>query len=126
MAKKTLTVTGLTANDKTYDGTTAATVSGTFVLNGVVGTDDVTLGGTPIHTFATSNAGSGITVTTSGYTLNGTTAGNYIVTQPSFTANILKANQTITFGTIADKLAGFAVCFKWNDHFRFGYYIYQF
>ncbi|WP_185117749.1 putative Ig domain-containing protein, partial [Cloacibacterium normanense] len=39
--KKSLTIKGLSAENKTFDGTTAATLTGTPVLNGVVGSDDV-------------------------------------------------------------------------------------
>lgn len=39
-----LTITGLTGDDKSFDGTTAATASGTPSLSGVVPGDDVSLG----------------------------------------------------------------------------------
>ncbi|NDD14756.1 MAG: hypothetical protein EB072_19485, partial [Betaproteobacteria bacterium] len=50
VATKALTVTGLTAQNKTYNGLTGATVIGTAVLSGVVGSDTVTLGGTASYT----------------------------------------------------------------------------
>jgi hypothetical protein len=98
VSKKALTITGLSANDKVYDGGLTATVSGTATLNGVVGSDVVTLGGTPIGTFSSANVGSG-TVTVSGYTLSGASASNYSLTQPSLTANITAAPLTITAST---------------------------
>lgn len=96
----TLTVSGATAQNKVYDGTTTATITGGSLV-GVIGGDDVTLGGG--GTFASANAANGISVT-SNLTLGGTDAGNYNLTQPTgLSANISKADQTITFGAIPDK-----------------------
>jgi hypothetical protein len=100
---KGLTVTAITANSKTFDGTTAATLNtGTAALVGVVALDVVTLntaGAT--GTFATANAGTGITVTVSGLTIGGGDAGNYTLTQPTTTANITQAapSVAVTGGT---------------------------
>ncbi|QBZ98791.1 hemoblobin-interacting domain-containing protein [Flavobacterium sangjuense] len=89
---KTLTVSPATANNKTYDGTTTATITGTLV--GIINADVVTLTGT--GTFASANVGTGITVTSTS-TLGGANAAKYSLTQPTgLTANITKANQTIT------------------------------
>ena len=77
-----LTVTGVTANNKIYDATLAATLNGTASVAGLQG-DVVTLGGTPLANFATKNAGTGIPVGVSGYTLGGTDAGNYALVQPT-------------------------------------------
>lgn len=87
---KELTVTGLTANDKLQDGTTAATLSGTASLNGIVAGDetDVVLSGTPTATFASALPETGITVSVTGYTLAGAKASNYSLTQPELTATI--------------------------------------
>lgn len=87
---KTLTITGLTANDKLQDGTTAATLSGTASLNGIVAGDetDVVLSGTPTATFASALPETGITVSVTGYTLAGAKASNYSLTQPELTATI--------------------------------------
>ncbi|MDD7884414.1 YDG domain-containing protein [Flavivirga sp. 57AJ16] len=85
---KQLTITGLTGNDKIYDGTTAATASGTAILSGIIGTDNVALGGSPVFTFASENIGTGIAITTSGYIISGTDAGNYSLTQPTLLADI--------------------------------------
>ncbi|WP_298152512.1 YDG domain-containing protein [Flavobacterium sp.] len=99
----TLTITGITADNKTYDQTTAATLSGTAVLSGIVGTEDVSLTGTPTATFDTANAGTAKTVTVTGYSITGADAGNYTLTPLSLTADIAKANQTITFAALAAK-----------------------
>jgi uncharacterized repeat protein (TIGR02543 family) len=70
-----------------------------------VGSDDVLLGGTPTFTFASANVADGISLVASGYTLTGTTAGNYTLTQPTVTANITAkaarvaaTNTTVAFG----------------------------
>jgi uncharacterized repeat protein (TIGR02543 family) len=102
---KGLTVSGLTGVNKEFDRSLTGTVTGTPTLVGVVGSDDVLLGGTPTFTFASANAANGITVTASGYTLTGTTASNYTLTQPTVTANITAkaarvaaTNTTVAFG----------------------------
>jgi filamentous hemagglutinin family protein len=93
----TLTISGLTATDKVYDGTTTDSLSGTPVLTGVVAGDDVSLSGGATGTFASPNAGTGIAVTVTGLTLSGTSAGNYTVTAPApLTANITPAPVTVT------------------------------
>jgi hypothetical protein len=93
---KALTITGLTGVNKEYNGTTAATATGTAALSGLVGSDVVTLTGTPTYTFAQSTVGTGIGITTTGYTLSGAAAGNYSLTQPSLSANITAKALTIT------------------------------
>jgi filamentous hemagglutinin family protein len=91
----TLTVTGTTAADKVYDGTTAAALSGA-TLAGVIGTDNVALGNDTTGTFATQNAGNGIDVAT-GMTISGTDAGNYVLTQPlTLVADITPKLITVT------------------------------
>jgi dienelactone hydrolase len=87
---KELTITGLTGEDKPFDGNAIATVSGTAALNGVVGSDEVTLAGTPVFTFASANSGVGIAITTTGYSLGGANAGNYTLTLPSLSATIFE------------------------------------
>ncbi len=102
---KTLTITGLSGVNKIYDGTTAATLSGTAILNGVVGGDVVTLGGVPLAVFASKNAGAGISVIISGYTIGGANAGNYTLTQPAgVTANITAFALTITSAAASNKV----------------------
>ncbi len=91
-----LDITGsFTAANKVYDGTTSATVS-TRSLSGVLGTDAVTLaGGTAA--FADANAGNGKTVTLTGGSLAGGDADNYSLTSVgTTTANIAKADATVT------------------------------
>jgi len=88
VAKKGVTITGLTAQNKPYNGNTTATVTG-GTITGIINSDTVTiLPGTAL--FADKTAGNGKTVTFTGYSLSGTHAGNYnLSSQPaSVTANI--------------------------------------
>ena len=62
----TLTVTGVNASNKVYDGTTTATLTGASGLSGVYSGDTVTVSANPgTGTFAQSNVGNGISVTPS-------------------------------------------------------------
>ncbi|MBC3540965.1 YDG domain-containing protein [Rufibacter sediminis] len=89
---KALIVAGAIANSKTYDGTTSATIGGT--LTGVISPDVVTW--VNAGTFASSNVGTGIAVTSAG-SLSGTDSGNYTLTQPAgLTANINRRSLTVT------------------------------
>ena len=88
---KPVTITGVGAANKTYDGTTAAGITGTASIDGLVTGDDVyVVEGSAA--FASADVGTGITVTFSGFSLSGAGAGNYELTaQPaSATANITK------------------------------------
>lgn len=97
-----LTITGITASDKIYNGSAAATLAGTATLSGVVAGDNVTLGGTGSGTFANANVGSTKSVTITGYTISGTSSGNYTLTQPAgLTANITAAALSITANNVA-------------------------
>jgi pimeloyl-ACP methyl ester carboxylesterase len=93
-----LTVDGVTAASKVYDGTTNAQLNGTATLNGEVSGDDVSLVTDSVSAaFAGPNVGTGISVTVSGYDLTGADAGNYTLTQPTgLTADITAATLTIT------------------------------
>ncbi len=107
ITKRNLAVTGVTANNKVYDGTTAAMLSGTATVT-ALGSDAVTLGGTGSGVFANKNVGTGKAVTVNGYTLSGTNAGNYNLTQPAgIVASITARALTITAGN-KTKLFGFA------------------
>ena len=76
----------VTAANKVYDRTTAATAS--CALTGVVGTEVVTCAGTA--TFDTALVETGKTVTVEGITLSGAAAANYTLanTTATTTANI--------------------------------------
>jgi len=71
-----------TVASKTYDGTTAATLAGTLQVQ-PVGSDAVSVGGTPQASFADAAVGTAKPVTVSGYQLTGADAGNYVLQQPA-------------------------------------------
>jgi hypothetical protein len=98
-----LTVTGLTAASKTYDGGTSATITGTTVLVGVIGSDAVTSAGTPTGAFASKTVGNNKTVAVGGLSLAGADSGNYTLTAPTLTANITPAGLTVTGLTASNK-----------------------
>ena len=96
-----LTVTGITASDKVYDGTTSATLdTSSATLAGAIIGDDVTLDLTGMTAaFADSNAGPGKTVQASGLALSGADRGNYTLTQPAATASITPADAVVAWPT---------------------------
>jgi hypothetical protein len=73
-----LTLSGLTANDKTYDGTTTASLTGSAIAE-PLGADQVTVSGVPTAVFASANAGTAVPVTIANLSLSGADAGNYTV-----------------------------------------------
>ncbi len=92
--KKPVTISGIGAADKAYDGSAAATVTGTAAIDGLVTGDNVSVqNGTAA--FADAYAGSGKTVTFTGFVLTGSDALNYTLTAPaSATASITAADPT--------------------------------
>ena len=101
-----LTPAGFTVSNKTYDGTTAATIatSGSTLTPVLAGdTGNVTISGTAAFTDAT--AGNGKTVNITGLALGGAAAGNYSLsaTSTATTANITKATLTVGGVTVANK-----------------------
>jgi formylglycine-generating enzyme required for sulfatase activity len=111
VGQKSLTIaSGITANNKTYDGTTSATISSnSVVLAGVVSGDSAnvklsTNGYTA--TFASAAKANGIGVTVNNLTLTGTASSNYTLTQPTgLTANITAVTVTISSGITANNKA---------------------
>ncbi|PJC95273.1 filamentous hemagglutinin, partial [Janthinobacterium sp. BJB1] len=102
---KALTVSGITAASKVYDGTTAATLSG-GTLSGLVGDETVTLGALN-GAFSDKNAGNGKTVAVSGGQLGDGSglAANYSVNAPaSVTAAITPKALSITGVSAANKI----------------------
>ena len=102
--KKDVTITGLSADNKEYDRSTTANATGTAIINGKVGSDNVTVtAGTA--SFDNENVGTDKIVTFTGYSLSGADAGNYnLKAQPaSVTANITAKEVTITSLTAADR-----------------------
>jgi len=89
-----LTVTGAVVNNKSYDGTTSASLSTVGTLSGILSGDAVSIASSSVA-FSSKNVGTGISITTN-YTITGTNAGAYSVTQPSLVANINALGLTIT------------------------------
>ena len=97
--KKDVTVSGITAGSKTYDRSTAAALNTTNAsFAGKLAGDTLTVSAT--GTFDNMNAGTGKTVTISGLTLGGASAGNYKIAdsgnQTTTTANITAKALTVT------------------------------
>jgi filamentous hemagglutinin family protein len=96
-----LSVTGVSAANKIYDGTTtAALIYNNPQLSGLLGGDAATVvlsysGVTAA--FSSKNVGASLPVTTAGFSIAGTDASNYALTQVSgLTANITPAQLTVT------------------------------
>ncbi len=93
---KNLTVSGMSAQNKEYDGTANASVSG-GTLSGKVSGDDVDATFPTSGTFASTNVGSNIAVSIDDITLTGSDKDNYTLTQPTgLKANITKRPITAT------------------------------
>jgi hypothetical protein len=87
ISKADLSVTGLTARNKTYDGqTTAAVTTTTSALTGKLGSDDLLIAAVTGN-FADKNVGTAKNVSISGITLGGTDAGNYTLTNTTASAS---------------------------------------
>ena len=101
-----LTVNGLQAYSKEYDGNTTATLNiESGVLTGVFGSDEVNLVTAGVTgTFNNKNAGTGKTVTTTGFSVNGTDAHNYTLVQPVATGTIRQAPLTVNGVTASNKV----------------------
>lgn len=100
-----LILTGITLNNKEYDGNTDATVTGGSLEGSIVTGDDVTLvTSTVVGQFEDKKAGTNKIVTLSGYTLEGIDAMYYDLTQPNLTADIQKKNIAVSSIAINDKV----------------------
>ena len=100
--QKEVTVSGITASNKYYDGNTTATLITTAAtFTDIVTGDNLTISAT--GTFDNKNAGTGKTVTLSNLTLGGTDAGNYLLAtsgnQATTTADINPKEVTLDWGT---------------------------
>jgi hypothetical protein len=90
-----LSVSGVVAANKEYDGTTTATISGATLV-GKIGSDAVSLANDTTGTFAQATPGTGVAVSTV-ITLTGADAGNYALSQPTgLTADISAKALTIS------------------------------
>ena len=107
---------GITTNNKTYNATTAATISSnSVVLSGVLSGDAANVALSTngyTATFASAAKANGVTVTVSGLSLTGTAAGNYTLTAPSLSANVMAASTTSAVTSSANPaLPGTSVMF---------------
>ena len=98
IAKKTVTVSGITAEGKEYDGNTGATISTeNATLAGLVDGDTLTVAAK--GTFSDANAGNGKKVNITDITLGGTSVDNYVLAeegqQKEATANITPKAVTV-------------------------------
>jgi outer membrane protein OmpA-like peptidoglycan-associated protein/endonuclease YncB( thermonuclease family) len=90
---RSLTVSGITAADKIFDGSTTASISvASASLNGILDNDIVVIDTTnAAGNFVDEKVGSNKTVRISGVAVTGTDGANYVVTQPTSTATIITA-----------------------------------
>jgi hypothetical protein len=98
VTKLALTVSGITASNKIYDGTTTATLNCTNAkIATVLAGDTVTLTTAAAKgAFANKTAATNKTVSVSGLALAGASAGNYSVTAPTAIASIASRSLTVT------------------------------
>ena len=117
--KKEVTVSGITAENKEYDGGTNATVNASgAIITGKETGDDLTVSVSAGSTFDSADAGSR-TVTLGTLTLGGTSAGNYTLAtsgnQTTATANITVRDLTVkpnsgqskSYGTTPDPVLAY-------------------
>jgi hypothetical protein len=84
---KALTISGLTAADKNYDGNTSVSVTGTAAYTGLVNAESFTPTETVTWAFADSAVGNNKTLTKTG--TYAAPSSNYSITQPTLTASII-------------------------------------
>lgn len=98
-----VTITGVTATDRAYDGTTAVALEG-GTLVGIAPADAAGIGFALNQGTLTSAAAGNDKAVTTAITLTGTNAGNYTLTQPTgITVDIAKASLSIAASTISEK-----------------------
>jgi hypothetical protein len=104
--KRAVTVVGETAQDKTYDGSTTASLGLTGTLSGKLDGDAVSLDNSAVTaTFASKGVGTDKPVTVSGYGLTGIHGANYSLSQPTgLVADITPLNVQVGGITIDDKV----------------------
>jgi len=110
---KNLMVTGATAVDQVYTGSTATTIINAS-LAGILHSDNVALA-VGVAAFADANAGIAKDVTVTGSSLSGAKAGNYTLTEISgLTAAITPATLVFSNGNPGMKLRADAVTFPYS------------
>jgi len=102
---KALTITGMTATSRTYDGSLIAALTGGTLATGVDGEALTFTGQTGV--FADKNVATGIAVTVTGTTLGNGTGGlasNYSLTQPTVVAANISAKALTVTATVTNKV----------------------
>lgn len=108
ITKRSVTVSGITAQEKTYDGTAKAELNFDQVeLDGVLANANLTVSAE--GTFSNADAGENKTVTITGLTLGGTDMENYMLAD--------SGQQTTTSATIKPR----SVILKWTGNTAFTY-----
>ncbi|WP_270507152.1 leucine-rich repeat protein [Eubacterium limosum] len=97
-----LTIEGLSAQSRPYDGSTAVTLTGGS-LKGIIGNEDVSIAMPVEGTVADASKGTGKAVTYTPPELQGSDKGNYSLTVPEVKADITPAPLTLAGGAIAAK-----------------------
>jgi len=112
VSKRELTITGLSAVDRVYDGTTTVALTG-GILSNKVGSDDVSVAIPVSGVVADANVGNNKVVTVTMLVLAGAAASNYTLAPlPVITVNIIEVNPGVNriSPSVAtfDKMAGAA------------------
>jgi hypothetical protein len=100
ISAKVLTITGSTAADRDYDGTKTVVVSGGS-LEGIVGSDVVTLNAAGASGSISSKDVGDYSVTVTGYALGGAGASNYSLDQPTDVNVTISALELTITGAVA-------------------------
>jgi|GEM_PF-4891233 Listeria-Bacteroides repeat domain (List_Bact_rpt). len=107
VSRKAVTISGMGANNKVYDGTDAASLNTTnAVINGIINSDSVSIDTTDaVASFSDKNAAADKPVTFTGLALSGSGSANYILSsQPaSVTSTITPKSITVSGITAKDK-----------------------
>lgn len=101
VGKKQLEITGLTAINREYDGTTEVELTG-GALSGVIGSETVTATIPTVGTLTNANVGSNKPVSFDTIVFDGADKENYTLLQPTVTVNITPKNiSSVTIAPIA-------------------------
>lgn len=101
VSKKALTISGLTAGNKVYDGGTSVTINGSPAYSGLMNGESFSVVGTPTWLFTTKTVGTNKSITQSGS--YDPPSSNYTVTQPTLTANITAKSLSVLNATVTSK-----------------------
>lgn len=100
VSPKEIIITGISGNNKVYDGGVNATISGTPTYSGLENGESFAVTGNASWAFSTKDVGASLTRAGS----YNTPSSNYSITQPTLTANITKKALNIGAPTIAPRV----------------------